>query len=104
MKTYGGMDVQIQVFLISALGGGEWSPSRSSRFIYKERVPGTHWIGGWVGPRTGLDTAEKILHPTGTRTPTPSVVQLVASRYTDYAIPALNKSDGASIKKHLYTG
>jgi hypothetical protein len=21
--------------------------------------PGTHWIGGWVGPRTGLDEVEK---------------------------------------------
>jgi hypothetical protein len=31
---------------------------------------------------------EKILGPTGTRTPTSSVVQPVASRYTDRAIPA----------------
>jgi hypothetical protein len=22
-------------------------------------VPGTHWIGGWVGPRGGLDAVEK---------------------------------------------
>jgi hypothetical protein len=21
----------------------------------EERVPGTHWIGAWVGPRAGLD-------------------------------------------------
>jgi hypothetical protein len=21
--------------------------------------PGTHWIGGWVGPRVGLDAVEK---------------------------------------------
>jgi len=21
----------------------------------RERAPGTHWIGGWVSPRTGLD-------------------------------------------------
>jgi hypothetical protein len=21
----------------------------------RERAPGTHWIGGWVGPRVGLD-------------------------------------------------
>jgi len=20
-----------------------------------EKAPGTHWIGGWVGPRAGLD-------------------------------------------------
>jgi hypothetical protein len=23
-----------------------------------ERAPGTHWIGGWVGPTTGLETVE----------------------------------------------
>jgi hypothetical protein len=50
MKTYGGVDVEIHVFLTSALVGGEWSASRPGRF-----TPGTHWIGGWVGPRTGLD-------------------------------------------------
>jgi hypothetical protein len=43
-------------------------------------TPGTHWKGGWVGPRTGPDDVENILDPTGTRTPT--VVQPVASRYT----------------------
>jgi hypothetical protein len=33
MKTYGGMEVQLHVFLISALDGGEQSPSRPDRFI-----------------------------------------------------------------------
>jgi hypothetical protein len=23
------------------------------------RAPGTHWIGGWLGPRTGLDDVER---------------------------------------------
>jgi len=41
--------------LTSVLDGGEWSASRPGRFIPKERVPGTHCIGGWVGPRAGLD-------------------------------------------------
>jgi hypothetical protein len=29
----------------------------------REKTPGTHWIGGWVGPRAGLDAdaREKIL-------------------------------------------
>jgi hypothetical protein len=33
-------------------------------FIPRERAPSTHWIGGWVGPRVGLDAVEKrkILH------------------------------------------
>jgi hypothetical protein len=29
------------------------------RFTPGERAPGTHWIGGWVGPRAGLDDVEK---------------------------------------------
>jgi hypothetical protein len=61
MKAYGGVDVQIHIFLISATAGGEWSASRPCRFI-----PGTHWIGGWVGPRAGLEDLKKILDPTGT--------------------------------------
>jgi hypothetical protein len=59
MKTYGGVDVYIYVFLTSALVGGEWSSSRSGRFTPGERAPGTHWIGGWVGPKAGLDDMEK---------------------------------------------
>jgi hypothetical protein len=59
MKTYGGVHVWIHVFLISALVGGEWSASRPGRFTPEERAPGTQWIGGWVGPRAGLDDMEK---------------------------------------------
>jgi hypothetical protein len=29
------------------LDGGEWPTSRPSRFIPKEKTPGTRWIGGW---------------------------------------------------------
>jgi hypothetical protein len=59
MKAYGGVDVQIHILLTSALAGGEWSASRPSRFTPRERVPGTHWIGGGVDPRAGLDNVEK---------------------------------------------
>jgi hypothetical protein len=33
----------------------------------------THWMGGWVGPRTSLDGMEgrKILHVLALETPTP---------------------------------
>jgi hypothetical protein len=43
----------------SAVVGGELSASRPGRFIPGEIAPGAHWIGGWVGPRTGLDDVEK---------------------------------------------
>jgi hypothetical protein len=42
-------------FLISVLDGGEWSTSQPYRFTSGEAGPGTHWIGGWVGPRADLD-------------------------------------------------
>jgi hypothetical protein len=59
MKTYGGVDVQIHIFLTSALDGGEWSASHPGRFTPRETNHGTHWIGGWVGPRTGLDDIDR---------------------------------------------
>jgi hypothetical protein len=59
MKAYGGVDVLIQIFLNSALTGGEWSASRPGRFTPGERAPGTRWIGGWVNPRAGLDDIEE---------------------------------------------
>jgi hypothetical protein len=67
MKTYGGVDVQTHVFLTSAIVGGEWSPSYPDRFNPGETAPGTHWIGGWVGPRVGVDDMEirKFLPPLG---------------------------------------
>jgi hypothetical protein len=48
-----------QIFLTSALAGGEWLASRPGRFTPGERAPGTHWIGGRVRPRAGLDDVEK---------------------------------------------
>jgi hypothetical protein len=50
MKAYGGVDV----FLTSVLAGGERSDSRFGRF-----TPRTHWIGGLVGRRGGLDDVEQ---------------------------------------------
>jgi hypothetical protein len=87
---YEGVGVYIHVFLTSALVGGECSASLLGRYTPAERAPGTHWIGGWGGlrNRSGRHREEKNLAPTGTRTPTPSAVLPVASRYTDCAIQA----------------
>jgi hypothetical protein len=61
MKAYGGVDISIHVFLASALVGGEWSASRSYCLTPppRESAHSTHWIGGWVNPRVGLDVMEK---------------------------------------------
>jgi hypothetical protein len=45
--------------LTSALDGGEWSASCPGPFTSKERAPGTHWVGCWVGPRAVLDAVVK---------------------------------------------
>jgi hypothetical protein len=63
--------------LNSALDGDEWSASRPGRFTPKERAPGTHWIGGWVGPRAVLDAVvkRKILIPRREQNPRTPIVQ-----------------------------
>jgi hypothetical protein len=59
MKVYGGVDIYIQIFLTSALVEGEWPASRPRHFILKEKGPGTHWIGGWVGLAASLGDVQK---------------------------------------------
>jgi hypothetical protein len=41
----------------------------------------THWLGGWVGPRIGLDAV--LCSLAGSRTP---AVQPGACRYTDFCV------------------
>jgi hypothetical protein len=45
-------------FLTSLLDVGEWSASHPGRFIPRETAPGTHWIGGSVGHRAGVDAVQ----------------------------------------------
>jgi hypothetical protein len=84
MNAYGGVDIYIHIFLTSALAGGEWS---ASRFTSGERAPGTHRIGGWVGPVPVWTTwkRENSLPYRDSKSDS-SAVQPVASRYTDCAI------------------
>jgi hypothetical protein len=77
MKAYGGVDVQIHVFLAYALAGNKWLASSPGRL-----APCTHWIGGWMDPRAGLETWRKFLTLQG--------LKLVANRYTDYGIANTN--------------
>jgi hypothetical protein len=53
--TWGERRYSSYSFLTSVQDGGEWSASCPSYALPGERTPGTHWTGGWVGPRAGLD-------------------------------------------------
>jgi hypothetical protein len=71
MKAHWGVEVCLHAFLTSALDGGGWSASRPGRFIPRERAPGTHWIGGWVGPRASLDAVVRRKLPSPCRDSNP---------------------------------
>jgi hypothetical protein len=64
-RCLGGRRNRSYSFLTSALDGCEWSVTPRPRFTPGERTRGTHRIGGWVGPRAGLDAGDrrKILCP-----------------------------------------
>jgi hypothetical protein len=62
MKAYGGVDVWIHIFLTSALAEGECSASRPEDMDMS--------LGG-PQSRSGRFEEEKIIYPTGTRTPIP---------------------------------
>jgi hypothetical protein len=79
--------------LNSALDGGEWSASGPGRFTPRERAPGNHWIGGCVGPRAVLDAVVKRKISISRRESNPriAIAQLVAQRYTDWAITSFHE-------------
>jgi hypothetical protein len=84
-------------FLTSALDGGEWSASRPGHaFTPGEKTPGTHWTGGWVGPRAGLDTEDrgKILCPRRESNLDRPVVQPVVRHYRSYISPPPKRLHG----------
>jgi hypothetical protein len=55
----------------SALDGGELSASRPDRFSPRERAPGAHFIGAWVGRRAVLDAVVKRKIPSPRRESNP---------------------------------
>jgi len=45
MMMYWRVEIELHVFLTSAVGGDEWSVLISGRFNRGERAPGTRYIG-----------------------------------------------------------
>ena len=62
-----------------------WVVNATPRPFYPRERPGTLCIRGGVGIRAGLDGCGKSRPPPGFD---PRTLQHVASRYTDWAIPA----------------
>ena len=62
------------------VGGQHHAPAA----LLLTKKPGTHFEGGWVGPRAGVDVCVNVSQ----REFDPQTVQPLASRYTDNAIPA----------------
>ena len=57
-----------------------WVVNATPQPLYPREKPGTHCIGGWVGPRAGLDGCGKSRPKPGFD---PRTVQPVANLYTD---------------------
>jgi hypothetical protein len=58
MKTNGGVDIKIHVFLTSALVADDWSASCSYRVTFG-KDPIIEWKGSWVNTRVDLDYMKK---------------------------------------------
>jgi hypothetical protein len=57
-KMYGGVEVQLLVYLTSAVDCGEWSALCPERLIPRESNPSVHWMGGG-GSRASSDAVKK---------------------------------------------
>jgi hypothetical protein len=81
--------------------GGWVVKARPWPFYPRERS-GTHCVGGWAGPTAGLGSCGKSRPPPGFD---PRTAQPVASRYTDWAIPArqLAKCSFLMLKQVVHT-
>jgi hypothetical protein len=84
MKAYWEWRYSSTHSLTSELDGHEWSASLPDRFTPRERALGTHWIGGWVGPKACLDAVVKRKIPSSRRESNPRtlIVQPLVQRYT----------------------
>jgi hypothetical protein len=63
---------------MSVLDGGEWSGSRSGRFILGERASCTQWVGGWIALSSDLDVVVKRKVPATGVNRTPAIQSVIS--------------------------
>jgi hypothetical protein len=89
----GGTEAEIRVSLISKSGGTEWSAWNRANSLSEEgrESPDTHWSGGYVAHRDGLENLHKrkISFVWLQLKQDSSVVPLIFSHYNDSVIPSL---------------
>jgi hypothetical protein len=86
MEAYGEVDIEIHIFLTLALAGGKWSVSRPGRFTSGKEPPvPIRWEVGRTPEPVWTTWRRENSWPYRNSNSDPSVVQPVASRYTDYA-------------------
>jgi len=78
-RPRGGVEVLLCSFLNLGARWG-WVVNAMPWPLYPRERPGTHCIGGWVGPRAGLTDAKNLAPHQGFD---PRTVQSVVIRYTD---------------------
>jgi hypothetical protein len=106
-KMYTWVKVSLHPFLTSTQDGGEFMASCPGYFTPRERAPATHWKGGLVGPRTGLDMMVKskipIMAPAGKWNP---VILPIAVFILTYKLPQLLRNfraqDNINIKIYQF--
>jgi hypothetical protein len=86
-KIYGNIYINskaVQLHAMVALGS---CPDCTLSWV---KDPSTHWTGGWVGPRNGLDTEVRgrILCPCQGSNLSHPVIQSIVRHYTDWGTPA----------------
>jgi hypothetical protein len=59
MRTSGGVWIQLDVYLASALDEGEWSASHRGLFTPGKGVPGTSYVGGRLDCRADVGCMKK---------------------------------------------
>jgi hypothetical protein len=76
-----------------------WVVNATPRPLHPRERPGTHYIGGWVDLKAGLERCGKSRHRRDS-IPVVGTVQPVARRDTDYTIPAHDIQQDQNLNFH----